>query len=168
VLWAGVGCRSLEPPAQDANIGPSRGSYEFAVGGAGQANDRLNGAGVSLSAAAGYYLQNDWLLSLRQDVGYSDVGNDTSTGFTRLALDWVRPEGWFRPLIGASLGFAYGESINETIAIGPEVGLRYFVKPSTFVEAKVEWQVFFTTTEDSSEIFDDGALLYSIGLGVTF
>lgn len=167
-LSLAASCSVFAPP-KDANLGPAKGSYEFALGGAGLGNSRFNGADVAFSGSVGYYLDDDWLLVGRQDGSYSDEGNDRSAGSTRIGVDWFVPTGTpFRPFVGVNGGFTFGESINETIAVGPEFGLRYFVKPSTFVQAMIEAQVFFTRTEDRTELFDDGALLYSFTMGATF
>lgn len=152
----------------------------FAVGSAGDRELTLQGAGTSsndfdanifsLSGSYGWYLNDNGEWGIRQSVGISDAKGRSSdwNGATRLFYDWHFGTGQLRPYLGASLGYIYGESVNETFSAGPEVGLKYYVNDKTFVGLSAEYQFFF---EDSNEIdneFDDGAFYYGLGVGFNF
>jgi hypothetical protein len=167
-----AGCGSCEYEYRDpklrASPQPAEHSFEMLIGAAGDSNDRLTSGGFRMAGAVGYYALDSVVLSLRQDVAFSDTGDDTSSASTRFAADLVATTGRFRPFIGANLGYAYGESINETSTLAPEIGARWYVRDGAFVHFIAEYQFFFTKTEDRTEIFHDGALVYSIAVGVTF
>ncbi len=68
--------------------------------------------------------------------------------------------------VGVSIGYLYGDNVNDTFIAGPEVGLRYFINDTTFVNMLVEYEFLFEDADEVDEQFDDGRYVYTVGLGV--
>ena len=105
---------------------------------------------------------------LRQNFSYSDTGDTTWLGQTRVAVDYHFNLQRFRPFLGASFGGVYGEGVTDSWAAGLEGGLKYYVLPKTFLFGLVEYQWLFKDTDEFSDNFDDGAFTYAIGIGFNF
>lgn len=153
--------------AAGERIGPRRGDYEFAVQGLALTPDFDKG-GAKGELAFGYYVSDAASVGLRQFASYREQDHDRSYLATRVAADlgftWHR----VRPSIGASLGYAYGESVNETMLIGGQLGIKVYLQSATFVQLLGVYDQYVTTTEDHSEIFGDHATTLSLGIGLNF
>lgn len=58
--------------------------------------------------------------------------------------------------------------MNDSWIIGPEGGIKYFIVPSSFIFASIEYNILFDEADDLSETYDDGRIVYGLGLGVRF
>ena len=156
---------------QDNGVyGAHQGDWELTLGGSGN-NDKDFGMGSgSIDGSLGYYLTDGWELSLRQGVIFADTGEgaDYWNGTTRGALDYHFDLGRLRPFVGANFGGFYGDTIVDTWAAGLEAGLKYYVKPQTFIFAMGEYQWLFEDSENADDNFEDGRFLYSLGIGFNF
>jgi hypothetical protein len=65
------------------------------------------------------------------------------------------------PYIGANVGYEYVDGVNEFFIGGPEVGLPFYIRPKTFIEARIGYQIPF---DDA----DEADLVYSLGVGFLF
>ena len=88
-----------------------------------------------VSASLGYFLTDNFELSLRQKAAYTNI--DVAGAFfgqTKCAADFNFMLGskW-QPFVGAQFGYQYGDVISDSLEAGPEAGIRYFVSPSTFL-----------------------------------
>ena len=72
------------------------------------------------------------------------------------------------PYIGANIGYAYGDQVNDTFLAGPEGGVKYFVNNTTFIFLSVEYQFFFDEGDDIEGAFSDGQFVYGLGIGFKF
>jgi len=156
-------------PAMAANAQFQAGDYELTLGGSGAHGPDLDGTTFNVNASLGYFLTNQLEVSVRQGVGYSDIGGggDGSawTAATRLALDYHFDMGKWQPYIGANIGYVYGDGVNDTWEAAPEAGIKWFVNSTTFIQLGVEYQFFFDQNDDASEAFSDGQFVYGLNIG---
>jgi len=148
-----------------------QGDKEFTLNGTG-GNDREFRAGsVNLGASLGYFLTDEFELSVRQTASYADAGQDSRqvwNGSTRVAADWNFDLGRWRPFLGGNFGYVYGQSTSDTWEAAPEGGVKFFLNDSTFLYGQVEYQFFFKDSGNADDAFHDGQFVYSVGLGIRF
>jgi hypothetical protein len=147
-----------------------QGDYEVTLSGQGANGPDFDGLQFGVNGALGYFLTDEFEVALRQSVGYSDVGGGGSAlnGSTRVAVDYNFNLGQWVPYIGANLGYAYGDAVNDTWFAAPEGGIKYFVNNTTFIFLSVEYQFFFDQGDDVDDSFSDGQFLYGLGIGFKF
>jgi hypothetical protein len=156
--------------------------WEFTLTGSGTNDEDFDIGNGIFNGSAGYYFNEVLELSVRQGVFFSDdqpVGGSTSTedvwNFqTRIALDLHFPIGAFVPYVGANVGYIYGDSDgpDDTLAAGPEAGVKIYLKSDAFLQVGAEWEFFEdrgTALEGSFEdSFDQGQIFYFAGFGLRF
>jgi hypothetical protein len=158
-------------PISDAAFGPQQGSHEFTLSGTGSNDNEFDRGTFGVTASYGYYFSRNLELSARQSVNWTAVNNadDQINASTRGGLDYhfdVTPR--WRPYIGASIGAIYGEGVSDTGTIGPEIGVKYYVNPSTFIGLQTEYQFLFKGSDDIDNNVDDGRFVYTLGMGFNF
>src|SRR3569833_2414832 len=155
-LDIGVGLHFSDVVADDMNgsrFGPKAGDNEFSLSGGGTSNKQVDRSTVTLALIYGKYITDSWQWAIRQGVNVADVANDNQwNGSTRLAVDYHWNFGRWRPLVGVNVGAGYGNNVSDTGIAGPEVGIKYFPKPDTFIFFLEEYQFFF---KDSSDVNDN-------------
>jgi hypothetical protein len=140
-----------------------KGDRSFSLFGNGSSDDDFNTSTFGASADLGYSLTDSQNMGVRQDVNVSDFENDNRwIGATHAYYDLEfislpRSE----PYIGVNAGYEYGDGVDESFIGGPEVGLPFYVKPKTFIEARVAYQIPFDNV-------DEAELAYSLGIGFNF
>lgn len=160
--------------AQDARQyrgGAKAGDSEITLSGTGSNNNDFDTGNFGVSGSYGYYITDAFEVALRQSINWSGADNtdDTWSGSTRIAADYhFNTSSRFRPFIGANIGYIYGDNINNTGTIGPEIGFKYFVNDTTFILVQTEYQWFFDDSDDVTDSFDDGAFQHTVGLGFVF
>jgi hypothetical protein len=162
---------SVVAQAQEFTGGARHGSKEITLSGTGTNNNDFDAGSFGVTGSYGYFFTDGLELSLRQTVSWAGANNsdDSWSGATRIAADYhFLPQSRWRPFVGVNVGYIYGDSVNNTATIGPELGLKYFVNDTTFIIAQTEYQVFIDSGDDVSEAFDDGAFQHTIGLGFIF
>ena len=150
--------------------------WELTLGGGATNSNDFDGFSGDIRGSIGYFFTENLELSLRQSVQYNDIGGAAGDGSawnasTRVAFDIHFPlgdRGHIVPFVGGNIGFVYGESVVDTWAAAPEVGLKIFLNSTTFVFVQGEYQFFFEDGDDADDAFDDGAFVYSVGLGLRF
>jgi hypothetical protein len=149
---------------------PKEGEWELTLTGTGNNNNDFDAGGFGASGSLGYFLTEDFELLLRQSFIFanSDEESGSYAASTRVAADYHFDIGRFRPFIGANLGIAYGNDVEETGFAAPELGAKFYVKEQTFLFALAEYQFFFDNASDADEAFDDGQFVYSIGIGFSW
>lgn len=149
---------------------PMQGDREFSVSGAGSSDKDFDDSAFAMELTFGQYLSSNSLIGVRQSATVTDSdGTDSNwNGSTRAFYDYHFGQQKLRPYLGANFGYIYGDSVEETFIAGPEAGLKYYVLPSTFIVAQVEYQFMFEDSDDADDRFDDGAFAYSIGIGFNF
>lgn len=156
--------RQSVPSASDS-YGPQAEDWEITLGGSGANDGNFDVGGGSLSGSAGYFLDERAEVGVRQSVFYSDFRESSWNGSTRLFYDYQFLDGNVRPLIGANLGWVYGDTVNETLAAAPEIGLKWYVTDSAFFFLLSEYQFFFENASDADDTFSDGSFVYTVGIG---
>lgn len=175
---------SIDPDAEvrplfDANprragtrMGPDAGDFEFTLTGSASNDGNFKQGAFGVDASLGYYLTREVSLELRQGVGFQDLGESFWSGSTRVAADYHFDLARFdlerlRPFVGVVGGAFYGEQIRDTGALGLEGGVKYYVKPDTFLYGRVEHHWLFDGTTDD-RVFGNRHMLYTIGIGFNF
>lgn len=149
--------------------GPSAGDREVTVAGTGSNDNDFDHGSWGLSASYGWYATENWEWVIRQSLSYSDLpGDNAGSGSTRIGADYHFNMGNLRPFIGANIGAIYGDAVDNTGIAGPELGVKYYVKPETFVYLQTEYQFFFDSANEVDDNFDDGAFAHSVGVGFNF
>lgn len=168
-----IGALPMAASAQSKH-GPSQGDREFSLAGTGSSDKSFDGGSVGVTGDLGWYFRDNMVAGIRQSANYAKVEgggvkNDYWNGSTRGYLNYNLMFDRAAPFIGASLGGVYGDGIEETGFAGLETGLKYYVRPKTFILARVEYQFFFDSGSDVDNAFkDDGAFAYTLGLGYHF
>lgn len=148
------------------DFGPHAGEFEFTLGGGGASNTDFDNSLGGLNFSAGYFLSDTLEVSVRQSVNYSNgAGDGEYDGATFVALDHHFGTGRLRPFVGVNFGALYGENTTDTWAAGLEGGLKFYVLPQTFVFGLVNYAWTFNDASDAKDNFNDGALLWTVGVG---
>jgi len=150
--------------------GFTQGDKVLSLGGSGASDDEFNDNDFTFEGSLSYFFTDNIEGALRQGLAFNDVaGNDDEwAAATRVALDYNFDTGRFWPFVGASIGYVYGDAINDTWVGGPEAGLRYFVNETTFIQGLVEYEFFFEDADEADDAFDDGRFVYTLAMGFRF
>ncbi|MFE8071351.1 hypothetical protein QQM79_09835 [Marinobacteraceae bacterium S3BR75-40.1] len=160
-------CLALTPMTALAQ--PKAGDGLFTISGAGSSDKDFDSGSLGLSFDLGKFMSQEVAFGIRQSVNFADSGDDSSwNGATRGFADYHFDLDALRPFVGASLGGIYGDDVDETFFAGPELGAKYYVKPETYITLQGEYQFFFDSASDADDNFDDGAFVYSVGIGFNF
>lgn len=170
ILGALAALALATPAAHGQFTLPTAGSHEFTLGGSGVTDDEFDDSAGGVNFSYGKYTTDRMLWSLRQTINYTNPEDAGSAwnGSTVIAGDYHFGDGRLRPLVGANLGYVYGESVEDTWAAGLEAGLKYYVQDRTFVYGMVEYAWLFDDAEDIDNTFDNGRYVWSVGVGFNF
>lgn len=139
---------------------------ELTLGGSGSSDESFDGTIFSTEFSLGYFITDNLEVLLRQGLSYADVpGDDDWNGSTRLGVDFHFDFDPIYPLLGASIGYLYGDTVKEQFVAGPQVGLKWFTNPTTFIFGIVEYEFLFDDPDEVDDNFDDGRFVYNIGIG---
>lgn len=154
----------------DSNLyGPEAGDWELTLGGDGSFDQDISGTNFGFNGSVGYFFDEAWEVAVRQGLNYTDVSTDSNlNGSTRVALDYHFDMDRWRPFVGVNFGGAYGDGVVDTFAAGLEGGVKYYVKPKTFLYGLLEYQWLFDNDDTIDEAFDDGQFIYNLGIGFNF
>jgi hypothetical protein len=140
-------------------------NWELQLLGAGSSDNDFESGGFTLNATVGYFYNDQFQVALRQTASYTDTGSDNLwAASTRIGAYYhfnYETEQMWVPYVGVNLGYIYGD-VNDTWIAGPEVGIRYFVNPTTFVGLSVAYDFLFDSADEG---FDDGQFVYGVGIG---
>lgn len=163
VFAAGYG--SDNSGAGEANTGGS----EVTLAGTGTNDKHFDHGSWGLSGSYGWFLDNNWEVVLRQSFNYADLpGANAWSGSTRIGADYHWNLGKWRPFLGVNIGGIYGNHTTDTGIAGPDVGVKYYVKPDTFVFLQTEYQYSFRNSNDVTDNFSRGNYAHTIGVGFNF
>ncbi|MDX1950972.1 MAG: hypothetical protein SFY81_02240 [Verrucomicrobiota bacterium] len=143
---------------------PAAGEWEVTLGGSGNSDNDFDRGAFSLDGSLGYYLTDNWEVSLRQGIGFSSQG-DRWSGNTRGAVDYNFQLGNIVPYLGANIGYLYGDDFEDRFAAGPEAGVKWYVLEKTFIFTGAEYQFFFEEARDIDNQFKDGNFVFTVGIG---
>ena len=146
----------------------STGTWAVTLNGGGLTSSQFKEGSFNTQVGVGYFVTEQVEVGLRQSLQFADFGESNWAGSTRLYGDYHFDMDRWQPFVGLSLSFAYGDAVADTWAAGPEVGVKYFIKDETFIFAAIQYDIFFRDAANDRDNFDDGQILYAIGLGFTF
>lgn len=143
------------------------GDKELTLSGSGSSDNEFDTNIFSVEAGLGYFASDHLEVLLRQGIFFADVqdADNVWNGSTRLGLDYHFGSQMWQPFLGASIGYLYGDSVQETFLAGPEVGVKAFANTTTFIQASIEYQFLFEDADEVDEQFDDGRYVYNLGIG---
>jgi hypothetical protein len=166
--WLPVLGLFLIPTSAKAQQYLDAGTWEMTLSGTGSSNQDVDSGSFGISGSLGYFVADQLEIGVRQTVSYSDFNAGTNVNAsTSVLLDYHFDLGQWQPFIGVSIGYTYGD-VSDSWFAGPEGGIKYFVKPETFIYGLVQYQYFFDQGDGLVNNFDDGAFAYSIGIGFTW
>jgi len=146
-------------------FGPEAGNWELTLGGGGASDQDFESGSAFVNGSLGYYLDDNWEVVFRQGFGFADSGDSSWNASSRIGIDYNFNFDRLVPYIGANVGIIYGDDIDDTGIAGLGGGLKWFVKPETFIFAGAEYQFFFEDSDDADDNFDDGSFVYTLGIG---
>ena len=159
-------CWPLAANAQVDDFQYAPGDMEFTLAGSGTNDEDFDGTTLSVEGGFGYFLTESWEAFLRQGFAFSDVpGGSDWNASTRVGIDYNFDFGRLKPLLGVSIGYLYGDDVEEQFIAGPEAGLKYFVNETTFIKLLAEYEFLFDDADEADENFDDGRFVYTVGIG---
>ncbi|MCB9883682.1 MAG: hypothetical protein H6832_17320 [Planctomycetes bacterium] len=171
----GTSSASVSPKLDDRDsvlvVGHDKMPWEVTVAAAGITGDDWDAGGANAAIDVGYYFSDTFSLALRQNGSFADAGTgqpDIWNGTSRLAADLHMPLGPIVPFIGINGGVVYGDSVQESVILGPEAGARFYVKDDVFLRALVEYQFFLDKSDRVRNAFDDGQFVLGVGFGIRF
>lgn len=169
-----LGALPMAASAQSSDIGPQEGEREFSISGTGSSDQNMDSGSFGLSGDLGWYLNDKMVVGIRQSVNYASIEGESIedefwNGTTRGYINHHFLDNRARPFLGASLGGIYGDGVKDSGFAGLETGLKYYVRTKTYILARLDYQFFFSSTDDATDAFqDDGAWAYTVGLGYNF
>lgn len=149
---------------------PDAGDRTLTLSGTGSSDNDFDSNTFGLAGELGWFMSQSLETGVRQSISLNDrPGGSDWSGGTRVFANWhFGGQNAFQPFAGISLGGFYGEQVTDTFAGGPELGMKYYVKDKTFIEFQAEYQFLFESADDIDDRFDDGAFLYTLGIGYNF
>lgn len=138
------------------------GNWALTLAGNGTNDQDFDGGAVGLSGSLGYFFSKEMEVGVRQGLTWSDAsggGGSAWTGDTRIFLDYHFDMDRWQPYIGVFGGYIYGDVAEESWVGGPEVGVKYFVNSTTFIDLNAAYAF------NLEEGLDEGAFFYQLGIG---
>ncbi|MFT3785560.1 MAG: hypothetical protein QM770_05275 [Tepidisphaeraceae bacterium] len=162
---------ALTGTARTSQAIPTGKEWELTLLGAGTSANDFDSGGFQFSADVRYNFTDQWALGVMQSFGYSDFGDSSWSGGTRIAGYYnfnYEPDQRVVPFVGLELGYLYGDATNDTFAAGPIAGLKWYVNDTTFLFGSVTYEFLFDNTSDIDSNTDDGQFVYGLGVGFNF
>ena len=142
------------------------GDKELTLSGSGASDNDFDTTNLSFDVGFGYFFDQSWEGIVRQTLNVTDQpGENAYNGTTRVGIDYNFNVQQMRPFVGATVGYIYGDGVEESFIAGPEAGIKAFLSKSTFVIAAVGYDFIFEDTDEADDAFDDGFFNYRLGLG---
>jgi len=123
--------------------------------GTGGSFDTFN---AGITTQPGYFLTKELQIGLRNSVNWSDGGSFRNGNIAAYADYHFDMDRW-QPYLGANIGYAYGDEIEDTWIAGPEGGIKYFVNSTTYIDGFITYEWSLNNGPDA------GAYFYGIGIG---
>jgi hypothetical protein len=147
----------LVPAAAQAQF--DEGDWEITIAGSGTSDSSFDSTSLSVGFSVGYFFNDNLEAGVRQTVSFADTegtaitpGDSEFAGSTTGFLDYHFDLDEWQPFVGAFVGWAYGDAVDDDGVYGPEGGVKYFVNSTTFVAATIQYVVPFDS--DADEFFN--------------
>ena len=159
-----------DPPPRETKR--ERNPWEVLVAATGNNNEEFGAGAASGIGSVGYYF-NEWLeVSARQNASYAHAGEGQQEIWnfaSRGALDVHFPIGKVVvPYVGVNAGYAYGDSIDDSLMAGPEGGVKLYLQDDAFLQLGTEYEFFFDKGDSLDSAFAEGQFLWTLGMGMRF
>jgi len=138
-----------------------QGNWELTLAGQGSNDQDFRTYQASLQGSLGYFLTKEFEVGVRQQISWADGGSAWG-GSTRGALDYHFDFDRLWPFVGLSAGYSYNEPGDDQWVGGFELGVKYFLNSTTFIEGVAGYD--FALCQG----LDQGGFIYSLALGVKF
>lgn len=138
------------------------GNWALTLAGSGSNDQDFDGGSAAFSGSLGYFFSKEFEVGVRQGITWTDAtGGDGSawTGDTRIFADYHFDMDRWQPYVGVFGGYVYGDVAEESWVGGPEVGVKYFVNSTTFIDVNAAYAF------NLEEGLDEGAFFYQLGIG---
>jgi len=144
------------PALSQAQFEAGNWSLELSGQGSNDKDFRTGNAAVQFNL--GYFVTKELEVGVRQGLVWGDGGSAWS-GSTAAAADFHFDLDRWQPYVGAFIGYSYGSDTEDAWTAGPEVGVKYFVNSTTFIDANAAYAF------DLNNGLDSGSFVYTLGLG---
>jgi hypothetical protein len=147
--------------------GPVANDHEVEVSGGLVHSEGTDTGNLNLDLSYGYYLSPGWQLGLRQALNYNFIEDQTDewTATTAPFLAYhFRLTDTVIPHLGGFIGAAWNDR-DITGTLGPQVGVKFFFSPQTYVGLRYRYEWFFNKFERINNNSDNGNHVFNIGLG---
>jgi hypothetical protein len=142
------------------------GQKELTLSGSGASSNDFDTTNLSFDVGYGYFFTKNWEGLIRQSLNVTDQpGDNAYNASTRIGLDYNFNMQNLRPFLGATVGYLYGDGVEESFIAGPQGGVKAFLSDSTFVILAVGYDFIFEDASEANDAFDDGIFNYRLGLG---
>jgi hypothetical protein len=134
------------------------GNWEMRLSGQGTNDQDFRTYDLNVNLGLGYFFTKELEIGVRQGLTMTDGGSSWSAD-TRGFVDYHFDLDRWQPYVGANAGYAYGANVSDAWLAGPEVGVKYFVNATTFIDVNAAYEF------NLEEGLDDGAFFYGLGIG---
>jgi len=136
------------------------GNWELKLAASGANDQDFNGGTASGGGSLGYFLSKEMELGVRQAISWTDLGGGSNwQGDTRAFFDWHFDMDRWQPYVGAFIGYIYGDGVEDSWIAGPEIGVKYFVNSTTFIDVNAAYAF------NLQEGIDEGSFFYGLAIG---
>jgi hypothetical protein len=135
------------------------GNWELKLSGQGANDKDFNGGTVSAAGSIGYFVSKELEVGVRQTLSWTDLGGSAWAGDTRAFVDYHFDMDRWQPYVGGFIGYVYGDGTEDAWIAGPEVGVKYFVNSTTFIDVNAAYGF------NLNDGIDEGAFFYGLGIG---
>ena len=134
------------------------GNWEMRLSGAGSNDQDFRTFDINVNLGLGYFLTKEAEVGVRQGLTYADGGSSWSAQ-TVAFIDYHFDMDRWQPYVGANIGYVYGDNVSDAWIAGPEIGVKYFVNSTTFIDLNAAYEF------NLEEGLDNGGFLYGLGIG---
>ncbi len=143
------------------------GDFTLTLIGGGSSDNDFDSSTSYIQLGLGHYITDQFAVNLRQDLGFIDIGDSNFyNASTRVGGQYVWAVNQFAPYFGANIGVVYGDVLKNQFIAGPNLGTKFFVNETTFINLGIEYQFLFRNTSGAQDGFKDGRFVYELGMGV--
>ena len=144
------------------------GDSELTLFGTGSSDNSFDSNTFNMQLGYGMFFSDMLEGVIRQDLGIvvRDNAGDDWNASTAVGADLnFDMAAGLTPFVGGTVGYLYGDNVNNTWFAAPEGGVKFFANPTTFIQALVQYQWLFDNSDEATDNFDDGRFVYGLGIG---
>ena len=134
------------------------GNWEMRLAGSGSNDQDFRTVDINVNLGLGYFTTKELELGVRQGLTYAD-GGSAWAGSTVAFLDYHFDMDRWQPYVGANIGYIYGDGVEDSWIAGPEIGVKYFVNSTTFIDVNAAYAF------NLQEGIDEGSFFYGLAIG---